>query len=258
MNNLTTRKIVLGLLMALVLAFSVQGIADALTLSHGSGDLQMVNMGQNFTISFSVSLASAQTKPGYHSVSGQAESYYLEGNNPNINGYHPFSVADEDGNTVGNQQGDDTLVSAAVARYYNDQAVSIEYPNAFIVRRSNTTILSRNTTTVIEMDSDSDPLNPATFSLHQQASGNLQLSTTTITLSCTAPTAGEATITIRDVTPAGDLAPTTQRAEDIVFTIFVVDPLSRVATSISITGLDGTTGYALRLGGSSEIGICFG
>ena len=30
MNNLTTRKIVLGMLMALVLAFSVQGTADAL------------------------------------------------------------------------------------------------------------------------------------------------------------------------------------------------------------------------------------
>ena len=32
MNNLTTRKIVLGLLMALVLVFSVQGIADAITI----------------------------------------------------------------------------------------------------------------------------------------------------------------------------------------------------------------------------------
>ena len=31
MNNLTTRKIVLGLLVTLVLAFSVQGIADALS-----------------------------------------------------------------------------------------------------------------------------------------------------------------------------------------------------------------------------------
>ena len=31
MNNLTTRKIVLGMLMALVLTFSVQGIADAQT-----------------------------------------------------------------------------------------------------------------------------------------------------------------------------------------------------------------------------------
>ena len=43
MNNLTTRKIVLGLLMALVLAFSVQGIADALTFSTSrSGDLATV------------------------------------------------------------------------------------------------------------------------------------------------------------------------------------------------------------------------
>ena len=35
MNNLTTRKIVLGMLMMLVLAFSVQGTADAQTLSGG-------------------------------------------------------------------------------------------------------------------------------------------------------------------------------------------------------------------------------
>ena len=42
MNNLTTRKIVLGMLLVLVLAFSVQGIADAadLPLSKTSGDLQ--------------------------------------------------------------------------------------------------------------------------------------------------------------------------------------------------------------------------
>ena len=40
MNNLTTRKIVLGLLMTLVLAFSVQGTADALTsLTKSSGHL---------------------------------------------------------------------------------------------------------------------------------------------------------------------------------------------------------------------------
>ena len=46
MNNLTTRKIVLGLLMVLVLAFSVQGIAQALTrLSRApKGDLQTVGV----------------------------------------------------------------------------------------------------------------------------------------------------------------------------------------------------------------------
>ena len=40
MNNLTTRKIVLGMLMTLVLAFSVQGIADAQTIEVTSGNHQ--------------------------------------------------------------------------------------------------------------------------------------------------------------------------------------------------------------------------
>ena len=53
MSNLTTRKIVLGLLMALVLAFSVQGIADALTFqTRTSGDLVTVSRNQEFTITF--------------------------------------------------------------------------------------------------------------------------------------------------------------------------------------------------------------
>ena len=37
MNNLTTRKIVLGLLMTLVLMFGVQGIADAVTTNLPEG-----------------------------------------------------------------------------------------------------------------------------------------------------------------------------------------------------------------------------
>ena len=60
MNNLTTRKMVLGLLMTLVLAFSVQGIADALTLTNKSGDLQSKAVGSSFEISFSVGLTRPQ------------------------------------------------------------------------------------------------------------------------------------------------------------------------------------------------------
>ena len=53
MNNLTTRKIVLGLLMALVLAFSMQGTADALTLSPSTspGDLTTLTAGATITLS---------------------------------------------------------------------------------------------------------------------------------------------------------------------------------------------------------------
>ena len=62
MSNLTTRKIVLGLLMALVLAFGVQGIADALTFgTTRTGDLQTASEQQEFRITFSVSLASNTT-----------------------------------------------------------------------------------------------------------------------------------------------------------------------------------------------------
>ena len=63
MSNLTTQKIVLGLLMALVLTFSVQGIADAadLPLSKTSGDLQTESEGETFEISFSVGIRSNTT-----------------------------------------------------------------------------------------------------------------------------------------------------------------------------------------------------
>ena len=63
MNNLTTRKIVLGMLMTLVLAFSVQGIADAadLPLTKGSGDLQTKSLNEPFEISFTVGARSNTT-----------------------------------------------------------------------------------------------------------------------------------------------------------------------------------------------------
>ena len=56
MKNLMTRKLVLGMLMTLVLAFSVQGIADALTFGTSrSGDLATeLPVPNDFTIRFSV------------------------------------------------------------------------------------------------------------------------------------------------------------------------------------------------------------
>ena len=67
MNNLTTRKIVLGMLMVLVLAFSVQGIADALSLSATSDTVQSKRgvTGVDFEVEFSVGLTRSQIKAGY-------------------------------------------------------------------------------------------------------------------------------------------------------------------------------------------------
>ena len=61
MNTLTTRKIVFSTLMALVLAFSVQGIADAqlepdLPLSKISGDFQTKTEGESFEIQFAIGI----------------------------------------------------------------------------------------------------------------------------------------------------------------------------------------------------------
>ena len=64
MNNLTTRKIVLGLLMTLVLAFSVQGTADAVSVSVSAnipGSASRVSTievrsGQEFEITLTVGL----------------------------------------------------------------------------------------------------------------------------------------------------------------------------------------------------------
>ena len=58
MNNLTTRKIVLGLLMALVLAFSVQGTADAIDgisiTSPSPADLGTLVAGNNITLTVGI------------------------------------------------------------------------------------------------------------------------------------------------------------------------------------------------------------
>ena len=63
MNNLTTRKIVLGLLMALVLVFSVQGIADAVEFGNTTGDLQTITEESGlFTITVAVTLGDNNTE----------------------------------------------------------------------------------------------------------------------------------------------------------------------------------------------------
>ena len=56
MKHLTTRKIVLGLLMTFVLAFGVQGIVEALTLTETSPVVQSKRIGSTFEISFTVGL----------------------------------------------------------------------------------------------------------------------------------------------------------------------------------------------------------
>ena len=71
MNNLTTRKIVLGMLMALVLTFSVQGTADALNFTptatnnnpSDSGNFSWMNVGQTIRLEISTEINGSDTDP---------------------------------------------------------------------------------------------------------------------------------------------------------------------------------------------------
>ena len=107
MNNLTTRKIVLGMLMVLVLAFSVQGIADALKFNTTTrtGDLQTVLPGNDFTITFSV------TPNGNSTLIRDGEAYKAQSNAVDENGTSRNAhlldssgyLIDRDGNRLNSQ-----------------------------------------------------------------------------------------------------------------------------------------------------------
>ena len=130
MNNLTTRKIVLGMLMALVLAFSVQGIADALTFSTSrTGDLATELRAPNdFDIRFSVSLK------GNTSIKNSAGALVDEGGNLiNSSGYY----INEDGDYVTSAGGGTVATTADrvkaendVRYHYSQEQVTIAVPNA--------------------------------------------------------------------------------------------------------------------------------
>ena len=100
MSNLTTRKIVLGMLMVLVLAFSVQGIAEALTFSTSkTGDLETKAPNEQFTIRFSVSLK------GNTAIKNSVGDLVIEDRTTLIDssGYQLNS----DGNRINADEGDD-------------------------------------------------------------------------------------------------------------------------------------------------------
>ena len=234
MTNLTTRNIVFGMLMAFVLALGVQGTADALTLDHrsGGGNYRTVFPGDPFTISFSVRLAgNATAKPGHITVSGQTDySYYTEGDNVQ-SGYQ--SGNETYGNPSTTTTTDDVLVSAAAAVYYNDEALAINIPDGFILRKGSARVPAQSATSRLN-ERATDTATLGAFSLHEAAADrNLRFSTT-ITLNGTASTTPNTyTITITDVTPESDFPatnPAPTSGTSLTFTIYVVPRVHQLDT----------------------------
>ena len=119
MNNLTTRKIVLGMLMVLVLAFSVLGnSADALTFSTSrTGDLETVVPNEDFPIRFSARLSSPRLTDGYARIP-RGDADIPEGTNLRETPYY------EDTGTLGEYDGE-APVSAEAAQNYDQEAINI-------------------------------------------------------------------------------------------------------------------------------------
>ena len=144
MNNLTTRKIVLGLLMTLVLAFSVQGIADAFTVTKSTKSVALLpipagGITSEQTFTFGIRFTTAEVNQGNDTpddtndpatISDDRITVTVSGTNATITSVKVGSLTDEDTTTVIPQNVDPTTTSYTVTVKYTMNAVG---ENAFTV-----------------------------------------------------------------------------------------------------------------------------
>ena len=206
MNNLTTRKIVLGLLMTLVLAFSVQGIADALTFgTTRTGHLQTVFPEETFDISFEVDLVGGQAKfsdiragnasdPGYDLANENTHYRDLDGDNYRDDGNQKDADTNNDGDIDSADAADpvEPWMSEDQAYYFNNEAIQIGVSGVtgVVIDR----IGSYNFSNINTITLEEDILRP---------DGTAKLQTGTITVTCFVPkasNAGTVTIAVSDDT----------------------------------------------------------
>ena len=97
-----TRNLCLGVLITLVLAFSVRGIADALTFSTSrSGDLETEAPNEQFTIRFSVSLkGNTAIRSGGNLVKDSTTTGGAENHRIDSSGYLVVEINDKEYRTI--------------------------------------------------------------------------------------------------------------------------------------------------------------
>ena len=241
MNNLTTRKIVLGLLMTLVLVFSVQGIADALALAKptSNGDLSTIAVDSDtFTIMVTVDLEAREEKYVDVTEGTGDDIAYADGTNqraaPNRIGsssavtedisygkgdthyYVTTSIAqvdrvnadgDKTGTKIAETTSTRTWVTESDAYYHNDESVTIEIPSGITLTTQGG---GTDDVTFKELLASDDPLK-----LEPQNDGIV-----TIEIEGYASTTGKKTITIKDATPSAD-RDGDDAAKSLTYTIYV-------------------------------------
>ena len=239
MKELTTRKIVLGLLMVLVLAFSVQGTAEAITkfTKTSSTDNQIVSIQQPFTIRFSVGLQQSQRIPdsagtGYVDQDGSAvdsNGYRLHTNGHFRNAAGlPIDTQGyiRDGTDGAHRDPKEKAADTVRVKttplkqfHFNEESISITSDPASITFTKGSTGVS---------------------SLSEDAEDSDERLSSPISLSCRAGMAGVYTITIADTTTISTDTPSDYTAaSSITFTITVLQAAdtSRALTFTSDGGL---------------------
>ena len=238
MKNLMTQKVVFGVLMALVLAFSVQGVADALTFgTTRTGDLKTMIPGTEFTVSFSVSLKGNTSiknsdgklvredyttridSSGYAVTVVGTTEYRNSTAADSINGYRAKVAGDTGDNnpsaTGAHVDSNRNVVDAQGRAVYKDQALTTRAkanPDSkndalqYHYNQEQIRITISGGGAIKKIGSNLLPSNTTSYDLQETqkwSNGSTKLQSSTITLTLKAPTApGQYTITVTDITEA--------------------------------------------------------
>ena len=235
MNTLTTRKIVLGLLMTLVLAFSVQGTADALTFGNHSssdGDLRTVYQNQEFTIRVPITPKGAERISGWKNT----PSADADGN--------PVTVTDanryyNDADNDGAFDSGETTGDYDDAHYYDQEQITITViGNASIKKVGSHNVPSTRAASLTMYESTHDSYDTAAND--QRFSGSI-----TLTL---APTdVGTVVVSVTDSTLAADNRGGAVSGLVMAYTVYVVNYKTTAATALGFatTTIAATGNYSV-------------
>ena len=267
-TKLFTKNLSLGLVLALVLAFGVQGIADALTFgTTRTGDFQTVLPSDDFKITFSVSLKLSDAVNKSTSKATSTDIDYAAQRRTRPTKSHPITISYTVTTDAGYTEGDthyyvvtteadvsktngagENVEGSVVkttntrnwltedeAYYYNQEQVTITATNAQIKKVGSHDLFGT----------------PNTWTLKETGKDGEKLFSSSMTLTLTASTPAKVIITIEDTTPRTDL-PTDYRKEgdangskytsDLTFTVYVVnfDETVRASTDIVFSITDGS------------------
>ena len=230
MNNLTTRKITLGLLMVLVLAFGVLGNADAIDrLTRNSGDLQTVTEGRDYQIRFTVGLQSPRRGSAYTNYAQTPSASVVAADvaaKTNKTTYY-LDDYDPDNDSTARGYQNEPQVAYDEAHDYEQESIAITVSGGTIKK-----VASYDVPTGTE----SLPMYERTHNSYSTTSNPHQRLSGSVTLTLTAPEAAAAvTITIAPTTdgPTGHVNPS-----NLIFTVYAVGPLNATGTTTASSAVE--------------------